>query len=82
MSSSQRPGRADVWREPSLSAQAVRVKRHLVIEQVVADAIGLVSGVQGGGHVTHAARPGALLDATDGRDIAGGVQADQEQGIA
>jgi hypothetical protein len=63
-------------------AQAIRVEGHLVVEQVVADAIGLVSGVQSSRHVTHAAGLGALLDAADGRDVAGGVQADQEQGIA
>jgi hypothetical protein len=80
--SGQRPGQADVWHEPSPSAQAIGVERHLVIEQVVADAIGLVSGVQGGSHVAHAPRLGALLDAANGGDVTGGVQADQEQGIA
>jgi hypothetical protein len=80
--SGRRPGQADVWHKPSPSALAIGIERHLVIEQVVADAIGLVSGVQSGSHVAHAARLGALLGAANGGDVTGGVQADQEQGIA
>ena len=66
----------------SVTDDAVRVKGDLVIEQMVADAIGLVGGVQGGAHVALAPGESALFDAADGRDITGGVQADQVQGIA
>jgi hypothetical protein len=80
--SGRRLDRADVCRAHACSAHAIRIEGHLVVEQVVADAIGLVSRVQCGSHVAHAPRLGALLDAADGWDVAGGMQADQEQGVA
>lgn len=75
-------GQADVCRRPPLSTHAFWVERFLVIEQVVQNAIGPVGGVESSTHIAHAPAPGALFGATDARDVAGGMQADQVQGIA
>lgn len=57
----QKPGgMAEVFQR---LAQFIRVKRDLVVEQMVTDAISLLSDVDGGGDFTLAALDGAISDA-------------------
>ena len=49
---------------------------------MVAEAVGFVSSVDGGGNIGLTARDGPLFGATNGRYLAGSVQADEKEGIA
>jgi len=58
------------------------IKGELVKEQVVAETIGFVSGVEGGGDIAATASEGALFGLTDSGHVFGGMQTDQIEGVA
>src|SRR5690606_35852773 len=69
------------WRSAAGLARALRVKQALVIKQAMAKAVGLAGGVNGGLHRSQAALPSLLVDLLDGRDMMGGMIADEEERV-
>jgi hypothetical protein len=77
-----RSGRVTARHRQKPHGLTVGVKGALVVEEMVAEAVGFVGGVESGQEVGFAPFEGALFGLSDGGEILAGVQTDEIEGIA
>ena len=64
------------------SADPIGVEKQLVVEQVMTDAVGFLSGVNGSPDLPKTPVASPLFGAADGGNVLGGMEADQVKGVA